>query len=130
MIMDRAFLNHNPKQFLFNNLKSWIRGSKKYLTWLDHVLPDIVDQKTFWAEKYGIEFPLKYASIKTYYFFADSKARDYINKDESVYDMLVKHGVILDDNYGVLYKTASDGGCYKGEIPDHITTIDITMAIF
>lgn len=73
---------------------------------------------------------MEYVSIKTYYYFADLTARDLINKDESIYDMLVKKNIIADDNYGVLYKTASDGGCYKGEIPNHITTIDITVAIF
>ena len=57
-------------------------------------------------------------------------ARDFISKDESVYDMLVTKKIIIDDNYGVLHKTISDGGCYKDEIMDHIVDIDITIAIF
>jgi hypothetical protein len=88
------------------------------------------EQMAFWKDKYDLTYPIEYASIKTYYYFADNTARDFINKDEAVYDMLVKYKVIADDNYGVLYKTASDGGCYKGDINDHITTIDVTIALF
>jgi hypothetical protein len=57
-------------------------------------------------------------------------ARDFINKDEAVYDMLVKLGIISDDNYGCLYKTSSDGGCYADMLDESITTIDITLAVF
>lgn len=130
MIKGKAFSQPNPKQWLNDNLKSWIRGSKRYLEWLDLVDADIVQQASFWAKKYDIIFPLNYVSIKTYYYFADRTARDLISKDESVFDMLVSKGIILDDNYGVLYKTSSDGGCYKDEITDHICTIDITLALF
>jgi hypothetical protein len=130
MIMNKAFDSPNPKQYLFDNLKSWVRGSKRYLEWIDEVSPTINEQREFWAKKYGLEYPLQCVSIKTYYFFADEMARDYINKDEAIYDMLVKKAIIADDNYGVLYKTTSDGGCYKGDIRDHITTIDVTVAYF
>ena len=129
-IMNKAFEAKDPKKYLYENLRSWIRGSKRYLQWLEDVDASILAQMEFWRLKYNLVFPLDYVSIKTYYFFADLKARDYINKDESVFDMLVKKQVIVDDNYGVLYKTASDGGCYKDEIRDHITTIDVTVAIF
>ncbi len=129
-IMNKAFTQGNPKQWLKENVKSWIRGSKKYLEWLVEVDAEMKMQMEFWAKKYDLIFPLQFVSIKTYYFFADSTARDLISKDESVYDMLVTKCVIEDDNYGVLYKTTSDGGCYKGEINKHITTIDVTIAIF
>jgi hypothetical protein len=133
-IVKQAIANHGISMKAFahitTNAKSWIRGSKKYLEWLDDITPTINEQKKFWEDKYRIKYPLEFVSIKTYYFFADRTARDFINKDESVYDMLVQKGIIADDNYGVLYKTASDGGCYKGEINDHICTIDITLALF
>lgn len=130
MIMGKAFESKNPKQFLFENLKSWIRGSKKYLEWVEKIEPVIHEQAAFWGQKYSFIFPLECVSIKTYHYYSDRTARDLINKDESVYDMLVKLKIIADDNYGVLYKTASEGGCYKDEIVDHITTIDITVPVF
>jgi hypothetical protein len=123
---------HTPlaMKYIKDNTKSWIRGSKRYLEWVEKVTPDIQKQTDFWRDKYGLVFPLDFVSIKTYYFFADTMDRDLHNKDEAVYDMLVKLGIISDDNYGVLYKTSSDGNCYKDEIFEHITTIDITLAIF
>lgn len=129
-IMHKAFLQPDPKQWLKDNVRSWIRGSKKYLEWLEAIDAQMMEQLTFWREKYNLEFPLTYVSIKNYYFFADNTARDLISKDESIYDMLVSKSIIEDDNYSILYKTSSDGGCYKGEIPDHICTIDVTVAIF
>lgn len=129
-IMGKAFVQENPKQWLKDNVKSWIRGSNKYLQWLEDIQKQIQPQMDFWAEKYSLIYPLDFVSIKTYYFFADSTARDLISKDEAIFDMLVKQEIIIDDNYSVLYKTASDGGCYKGEINDHIVTIDVTLAIF
>lgn len=128
--MHRAFVQKNPKKWLKDNVKSWVRGSKKYLEWLNLVDADVMKQVEFWRIKYKLTFPLDYVSIKTYYFFADSTARDLISKDESIYDMLTSKGIIVDDNYGILYKTSSDGGCYKGEITDHIVTIDVTVALF
>jgi hypothetical protein len=116
--------------YIKDNTKSWIRGSKRYLEWVELVKDNIHAQSLFWAEKYNIVYPLDFVSIKTYYFFADKMARDFHNKDEAVYDMLVKLGVISDDNYGVLFKTSSDGGCYASEIKESICTIDITLSIF
>jgi len=129
-IMGIAFTKPNPKMWLKDNVRSWVRGSKKYLEWLDAIQEELQPQIKFWRDKYNLVYPLNYVSIKTYYYFADSTARDLISKDESIYDMLVTKGVIIDDNYSVLYKTSSHGGCYKGEINDHIVTIDITLAIF
>ncbi len=129
-IMNLAFKQPDPKQWLKENVRSWIRGSKKYLQWLEDIDAQIMEQAEFWRLKYDLMYPLDYVSIKTYYFFADRTARDLISKDESVYDMLTSKGIIQDDNYGVLYKTSSDGGCYKDEIPEHICTIDVTVALF
>lgn len=128
-IMKTAFESDDPKQYLYDNLKSWIRGSKRYLKWVDDIDQSIMEQAEFWRLKYGLVYPLTHVSIKNYYYFADRKARDLPNKDESVYDMLVKKAIILDDNYSVLHKTSSDGYCYEGEINDHITTIDITVSV-
>lgn len=128
--MHEAFKSADPKMYLKSNIKSWIRGSGKYLKWLSDVEGPMREQMAYWADKYKLTYPIEYASIKTYYFFADNTARDLINKDEAIYDMLVKYKVLADDNYGVLYKTASEGGCYKDELDEHITTIDITIALF
>ena len=129
-IMNEAFTRPNPKMWLKANIKSWIRGSKKYLSWLDEVDVSIREQQAFWAAKYNLIYPLNFVSIKTYYYFADNTARDLISKDEAVYDMLVKKGLIVDDDYSILHKTESNGGNYKDDIPKSICTVDVTLALF
>lgn len=134
MVIKQAVSRHGYSKeamdYIHNNSKSWIRGSKKYIQWLSSVDAQLMEQIEFWRVKFNLQFPLECVSIKNYYWFADRMARDFISKDESVYDMLVTKKIIIDDNYGVLHKTISDGGCYKDEIVDHIVDIDITIAIF
>jgi hypothetical protein len=116
--------------YIVQNCKSWIRGSKKYLQWLESIDAEIMPQVEFWRTKYGITYPLEFVSIKTYYHFSDMTARDLISKNESVFDMLVSKSIIADDNYGVLYKYSSSGECAKDEVVTHLCTIDITLLIF
>ena len=130
MIAGKAFASDNPREYLKANIKSWIRGSERYLKWVEYVRPVIHEQCHFWIAKYGIELPLSNVTIKTTYYFNDNTSLDLSNKDESVYDMLVKLGVILDDNYGVMHKKSSEGYCCKGEVVDSICVIDITYMIF
>ena len=130
MIAGKAFASANPRQYLKDNIKSWIRGSERYVKWCEDIAPVVHEQSNFWKEKYNITFPLPNVSIKCTYYFADNTQLDLINKDESVFDMLVKKGIILDDNYGVLHKTSSEGYCCKGDIVENICIVDITYMIF
>ncbi len=130
MIMNKAFATSDPKKFLFDNMKSWIRGSKKYLKWLDDIDVYIDEQRRFWALKYDIVYPIECASVKVFYYYADEYLRDNISKDEAIYDMLVTKGILTDDNYKVIHTDGAAGACYKGEIPQNLAVIDVTMAIF
>jgi hypothetical protein len=112
--------------FVKDNTKSWIRGSKRYLEWMEEIGVAITEQMEYWRVKYDLVYPLDFVSIKNYYFFADNTARDIISKDESVYDMLVTKKIIQDDNYSVLHKISSEAGNYKGELDKSICTIDVT----
>ena len=130
MIAGKAFASLNPRQYLKDNIKSWIRGSERYKVWCEQIGPLIHDQSAYWADKYNLVYPLENVSIKCTYYFADNTQLDLINKDESIFDMLVKKGIILDDNYGVLHKTCSEGYCCKDEIRENICVVDITYMIF
>lgn len=117
-------------EYIQKNAKSWLRGSKKYLEWLDEIDESFREQMEYWRVKYNLIYPLDFVSIKNYYFFADNTARDTISKDESIYDMLVNKRLILEDDYSVLHKTTSEAANYKNEIRDSIVTIDVTVSIF
>ena len=130
MIAGKAFASPNPREYLKANIKSWIRGSERYIKWCEDIAPVIHEQSAYWATKYDIVYPLENVSIKCTYYFHDNTQLDLINKDEAVFDMLVKKGIISDDNYGVLHKTSSEGYNCKGEIVDNICVIDVTYMIF
>jgi hypothetical protein len=116
--------------YIADNAKSWLRGSKRYLEWLDEIDYSFREQMEYWRVKYDLVYPLDFVSIKNYYFFADGVARDIISKDESVYDMLVTKRVILEDDYSVLHKLNSEAANYKGTLRDSILTCYLTLEIF
>lgn len=130
MIMHKAFKQPNPMMWLKDNVRSWIRGSKKYLDWLVEIDQSINEQREFWAKKYDLVYPLDFVSIKTYFFFADNTARDLISKDEAIYDMLVHKSIIAEDDYSILHKTETEGANYRDDIPKSICTIDVTLAVY
>jgi hypothetical protein len=101
-------------------------GSRKYLNWLDEMHDDFMSQVGFWRDKYNLEFPLNLVSIHTCYFFANDYKTDIINKDESIYDMLVAKKIIADDNYSILFKTSSEAHNMKDDLPNSVCVIDLT----
>lgn len=129
-IMNEAFTKPNPKIWIKENIKSWIRGSKLYLEWLDEIDTAFREQMEYWRVKYNLVYPLDFVSIKTTYYFADNTARDIISKDESVFDMLVTKKVIHDDNYSILHKYTSEAANYKNEIPQSIAVICVNFEVY
>ena len=117
-------------KYIRDNTRSWIRGSERYVKWCEMIIPIINEQSKFWCEKYDIILPLDNVSVKCTYYFADNTTLDIQNKSESVYDMLVKAGILLDDNYGVMYKQTNEGYNCKGEIVENICVVDVTYMIY
>lgn len=117
-------------KYIYENTKSWLRGSERYVKWCEEIGPTIHEQARFWADKWDLTYPLEDVSIKCTYYFADNTTLDIQNKSESVYDMLVKKGIISDDNYGVMYKQSAEGYNCKGEIVENVCVVDVTYMIF
>jgi len=44
--------------------------------------------------------------------------------------MLVKKGIISDDNYQVMYKQSAEGYNCKGEILENVCVVDVTYMIY
>ena len=121
-----AFASRDPKKYLDDNLKAHMVGSRTYLNWLVDMNDDFMKQAEFWRLKYNLTFPLDTVSINTCYFFANDYHTDIINKDESIFDMLVSKKIIADDNYSILIKTSAEAYNMKGELPKSICVIDLT----
>jgi hypothetical protein len=120
------------RKWLKDNLKVYIRNSKKYQDWLENTSPLIIEQAAKEIKRYerfGISFPLQKVSVRVYHYWADDKARDNSNKYDTIIDLFTTCGLIPDDCWQVVGKNESESENYHGEILDHITTIDVTVRI-
>ena len=116
--------------WLRENLQAFIRNSKKYTDWVEVQTPVILKQAATEAGKYsthGLIFPLTNTTVKVYHYWADNMVRDNSNKYDSIIDLLVECKIITDDSWQVVEENKSASQCYKGQILDHITRIDITQ---
>lgn len=119
--------------WLLSKLKVFVRNSKKYIDWRDEQKPILQEQAKVWHEKYkrfGFQYPLNRVSIKVYHYWDDNMERDLTNKLDSITDLLVDSGIILNDNWQVLRQIHSEGENYHQQILQTITRIDITQAYF
>lgn len=116
--------------WLRKNLRGFVRNSKKYKDWLEWIKPVVQAQADVEAKRYGkfgLIYPLDNVSVKVYHYWADNIERDNSNKYDTIIDLLVSCGILIDDNWQIVRKNESESEAYKGEILDHITTIDITQ---
>lgn len=116
--------------WLKKNLKAFIRNSKKYKDWVEEMRPEVLRQaqiEKLKYDKYGFVYPLDNVSIKVYHYWDNNIEKDLTNKLDSINDLFVDVGIISNDNWQVLGKIESESECYKGEILQQITTVDITQ---
>jgi hypothetical protein len=109
--------------------KPYIRRSKKFEEWNTAAKAIIATQaakhiKSY--EKYNLSFPIKEASISIYHYWKDNYIRDSSNRLDTVQDLLVEAGILLDDSWHNLSPVKVDADIYAGEILDHITVVDLT----
>jgi Holliday junction resolvase RusA-like endonuclease len=116
-------------KYIKANLKPRIVASNNYLEWEKRAIDEIVKQLQHWLQKYDLIAPFADCSLKVYHYWKDNLRRDNANKLQSLQDMLVKAGVIVDDDYMYLNKTTSEAENYKGELNRHITLIDLTIRV-
>jgi hypothetical protein len=118
-------------EWLFSHVKVFIRNSGKYLEWVEEQKPIVQEQAKTWHEKYkrfGLQFPLNDATISVYHYWGDNMERDLTNKLDSITDLMVSAGIIVNDSWQFLKKIHSESENYSGEVNQTITRIDITQA--
>lgn len=115
--------------WLKENVRSFVRNSKKYTDWVEEMKPIIREQSATELakyEKYGLSFPLTNTTVSVYHYWADNMARDNSNKYDSIIDLFVSCGILSDDSWQIVEENKSASQCYYGEILQHLTRIDIT----
>lgn len=114
---------------LIRKIKPYIMRPRKYIEWEDAVKLKIVDQAQYWRnvfEAQGLQYPITRCSISIRHYWADDRIRDNSNKSETLHDILVSSGIIVDDNDKCLYLNKAEAQSWKGEIRQSITLIHIT----
>lgn len=96
----------NSQQIMINKRtgKRFIRQSNLYLNFEYECM--------FYLEKYklNIDYPI---NLKCTFIVPDKRKRDLINLLEAIQDILVKYGVIADDNYKIVNNVDGSRIIYK-----------------
>jgi hypothetical protein len=109
-----------------------MRGNVKYKEFLAAQKPEMIKQMQFWSEKLadkGIVFPISKSTLSLKFYFKDRYTRDTCNFQQSVQDLLVDCGVIVDDNYNSLNPITSASASYAEELIYNIASIVLTFNI-
>lgn len=126
VITNEAFKAFNID--LFKKMKLYIRHPEKYLKWEAEAKEKISTQVLLWKyafEHHGLSFPVHECSISIKHYWSDKLRRDNSNKAETIHDLLVSCGIIVDDTYTCLRKNVSESKHFK-DLDDHITVISVT----
>lgn len=114
---------------LVKNIKPFIYKPPDIIAWEDAAKMKIAEQAAEWSESYKkrcLIFPISKCQVLIKHYWADEYIRDNSNRAESIHDLLVDAGIIVDDNYKCLFENTSKAKCFKDEIVNHITLIKVT----
>lgn len=120
------------RKFIINlvrNIKPWIYKPQRIVDWENSTKEQLHFQSTFWKAAFaahGLSYPITRCSVSIKYYWKDEYQRDNLNKDQSIHDILVQSGIIIDDNFKCLFKNVSEAKMFVGEIPEHIAVVHIT----
>jgi hypothetical protein len=109
---------------------SKMRGNVKYNDFLKQSKPIILEQMQVWSKRLehrGIVFPIPKATMSLKFYFKDKYVRDCVNAQQTIQDLLVDCGVIVDDNYNALNPITAQAACYPDELIYSITSIVLTF---
>src|SRR5262245_25093041 len=96
-------------------LQAFIRNSKKYNDWVEAQRPVISTQAQAEMKRYakhGLIYPLTNVSVKVYHYWSTNQERDLTNKLDTLNDLFVACGIVLDDRWQTIGKIESDCECY------------------
>lgn len=107
-------------------------GNIEYNAFLKQFKPVIEEQKRVWIErlgKKGLKFPLRKASMSLKLFFADRYVTDTVNKQQSIQDLLVDCGVLINDDRATLNPiSAGSMSCYQ-KMKENVCFISLSFKI-
>lgn len=112
--------------------RSKMRGNTEYNNFVKRVRPVLQEQMVEWSNRLrdkGLIFPIAKSSMSLRLYFKDKYVRDTINIQQSIQDVLVDAGVILDDNYNAVNPVHAASACYYDEIIYNIAFITLSFQL-
>jgi hypothetical protein len=109
---------------------SKIRGNMEYLAFLEHHRPIVQHQMQEWAARLqdkGLIFPLSKVGMTFRLCIKDKYRRDVVNAQQTIQDLLVDCGVLIDDNDEVLNKYTGESARYYEELIHNIAFISLSF---
>lgn len=130
----KAFSGDIPRKEVLKFLMTLLKEIKPFIfkpTWIkeweDKAITTLHEQCQSHKKSYKtLTFPIHSCQLNIVHYWADDRDRDNSNRAETIYDILVRGGLIIDDGYKCMHKNVSEAACYNGEILQHITQIYIT----
>lgn len=114
---------------LIKNIKPFIYKPQEIVDWETAAKTKLVEQAAIWKKSFSrhdLSYPISSCSILIHHYWKDEYQRDNSNREQTIHDILVDAGIIVDDNSKCLFRNTSEADCFKDEIVDHVTTIKIT----
>lgn len=114
---------------LIRNIKPWIYKPQEIVDWELAAIEKLHFQSTYWKavfHKQGLSYPITRCSISIRHYWKDSYQRDNSNREQTIHDILVQGGIVLDDNSKCLFKNTSEAKEFPDEVTDHLTIIHLT----
>ena len=112
--------------------KSKVRPNKEYKSWVERTIPKIHQQSLFWSNQLrhrNLIFPIPKATLSLRLYFKDRYITDTVNKQQSIQDLLVDAGIIVNDDYKTLNPIHSASASYYEEIIQDIAFISLSFRL-
>ncbi len=118
--------------FISERHKNFIRKNKDYEAWEIKTKQILVEQAAVHSKtlkKHGLMFPLSNCRLHVYAYWKNNIARDNSGGLESIQDILVDCGIIINDPWQNLTPIGADAEWYPDEINENIIVIDLSVNI-
>jgi len=112
--------------------KSKVRPNTEYKKWVEKMTPVIHAQSSEWVARLkdkGLIFPLKKSTLSLRLYFKDRYVTDTVNKQQSIQDLLVETGIIINDDYKSLNPIHSASASYYEEVIHDIAFISLSFRL-
>ena len=115
-----------------NMVKGKMRGNAKYLEFLKKYNPVILEQMQWWSNRLsskGLIFPLSKSSCSIRLYIKDRYRRDTLNAMQTISDLLVDSGAIVDDDDLHFNPVYGKSAKYYEELVENISLISLSFKL-